>query len=121
MTKILVVEDNELNRELMEELLEAHGFEIITAKNGSEGIGKAKELLPPLILMDIQMPDMDGTEACNHIKNAPETSHINIVAVTSYAMKGAKEKYISLGFDDYMSKPIDTKALVKLAKDMTNT
>ena len=118
MSKVLVVEDNQVNRMLVEDLLEAHGYEVISVENGEEGIKKAKEIKPSIILMDIQMPGMDGTEAANIIKNDTQTSDIKIVAITSYAMKGDREKYISLGFDDYMAKPIDTRGLARLVKEL---
>jgi len=109
--KILIVEDNEKNRTLVKDVLEYHGYEVIEARDGKEGIKMAKEHKPDLILMDIQMPVMDGITAGRILKNDLETKHIKIIALTSFAMKGDKEKILKAGFDDYISKPIDTRKL----------
>jgi len=109
--KILIVEDNEKNRTLVKDVLEYHGYEIIEARDGKEGIKMAKEHKPDLILMDIQMPVMDGITAGRILKNDPETKDIKIIALASFAMKGDKEKILKAGFDDYIAKPIDTRKL----------
>ncbi len=118
MKKILVVEDNPVNRSLLEEVLQAHGYEVLIAKNGEEGIEKAKAEQPDLILMDIYMPGMDGYEAARNIRDDPASSSIKIIAVTSLAMKGDRERILEAGFEAYMSKPIDTRALARLVKEM---
>jgi len=103
--RILVVEDNEQNLYLATFLLERNGYEVITAEDGSEAIEKAKMEKPDLILMDMQLPEMDGFEATRRIKSIPEISHIPIVAVTSYAMVGDKEKALAAGCVGYIEKP----------------
>lgn len=114
--KILIVEDNEMNMRLIREILRYHGYEIIEARNGEEGIAMARELLPDLILMDIQMPVMDGYEAMTKLKADPATQRINVIAISSFAMKGDKEKYLAAGFDDYITKPIDTRQIPDIIK-----
>ncbi len=104
--KILVVDDNKPNRELLKLVLRNLGCEVIEAENGEEGIRKAKETLPDMIFMDIQMPVMNGVTAAKLIRAEPLTAHIPIVAFTSYAMKGDREKLLSQGFRGYIAKPI---------------
>ena len=111
MPKILIVEDNEKNRRMMRDILTYHGYEIIEAENGEEGIKMAKEFKPELILMDMQMPVLDGFVATSILKNDPETRRIKIIAVTSFAMVGDKEKILQAGADDYISKPLNTREL----------
>ncbi len=112
MNKILIVDDNEMNRKLFRSLLQKNGFETIEAEDGAAGSKMAKEHLPSLILMDIQMPVIDGLTALKAIRAAPETASIPIIALTSYAMKGDKEKFLAEGFDGYISKPIDKSAFI---------
>ncbi|MCM2264589.1 MAG: response regulator, partial [Desulfuromonadales bacterium] len=104
--KILIVEDNINNRSLLRDLLSFHGYEITVAADGQEGVALAREVLPDLILMDIQMPGMDGMTAGHLLKGDPATSGLKIIALTSFAMQGDKEKFLAAGFDDYLSKPI---------------
>jgi len=111
MPKILIVEDNEKNRRMMRDILTYHGYEIIEAENGEEAIKMAKEFNPELILMDMQMPVMDGFAATSILKNDPETRRIKIIAVTSFAMVGDKEKILQAGAGDYISKPLNTREL----------
>ncbi len=118
MEKILVVEDNQANRRLFEDIMHFAGYQVLIAKNGKEGIEKARAEKPALILMDIQIPLMDGYEAARVIRNDPVTSAIKIVAVTSLAMKGDRERILGTVFDAYMSKPVDTRALVRLVNEM---
>lgn len=114
--KILIVEDNNKNRLLIVDVLKYHGYEVIEAKNGEEGIRMAKENRPDLILMDLHMPVMDGFKAIEIIKDDPVTKKIKIIAVTSFAMKGDRDKVLSAGADDYIAKPIDTRKLPKIVK-----
>jgi len=100
-----VVEDNEQNLYLATFLLEKNGYEVITAEDGLEAIEKAKMEKTDLILMDMQLPEMDGFEATRRIKSIPEISHIPIVAVTSYAMVGDEEKALTAGCAGYIEKP----------------
>ena len=113
MKKILVVDDNILNIRLVEAMMEPH-YELIAAFNGIEGIEKAKEEIPDLILMDIQMPEMDGTKAMKEIKGTDGLEDVPIVAYTAFAMKGDMEKLLQEGFDDYLEKPISISILAEL-------
>jgi len=109
--KILIVEDNVQNRLLMVDILKIHGYEIIEARDGMEGIQFAREHKPDLILLDMQMPVMDGLEAARRLKADPGTRLIKILAITSFAMKGDRERILAAGCDEYMAKPIDTRQL----------
>jgi two-component system cell cycle response regulator DivK len=114
--KILIVEDNDNNRCLFRDILLFHGFEVAVASDGQEGVALARELMPDLILMDIQMPGMDGMTAGSILKNDPVTSRLRIIALTSFAMRGDLEKFLAAGFDGYLSKPISTRELPDLVK-----
>ncbi|MFZ2224302.1 MAG: response regulator [Candidatus Deferrimicrobium sp.] len=109
--KVLVVEDNGNNLLLTKDILRHHGYEVIEAGNGHEAIRLARERNPDLILMDIQMPVMDGITAGRILKGDPATRQIKIIAVTSFAMKGDREKILEAGFDDYIAKPLNTREL----------
>jgi two-component system cell cycle response regulator DivK len=113
---ILIVEDNDRNRELVKDVLAIHGYATLEAENGLEGVRMAKELRPDLIIMDIQMPVMDGLTAAKILSNDPETKGIPMIALTSFAMKGDKERFMAAGFVDYIAKPIDTRTLPELVK-----
>jgi len=114
--KILIVEDNENNRCLFRDILTFHGYEVSVAADGQEGVALARELMPDLILMDIQMPGMDGITANGILKGDPATSGLKIIALTSFAMQGDQEKFLAAGFDYYLSKPINTRELPDLVK-----
>lgn len=109
--RILIVEDNTTNRTLLRDILTFHGYEIAVASDGQEGVSLARELMPDLILMDIQMPGMDGLTASGILKGDPATSGLKIIALTSFAMRGDQEKFLAIGFDGYLSKPINTREL----------
>lgn len=110
MAKILVVDDNEKNISLARAVLVFHDHEVFEATSGEEGVRKAREEKPDVILMDIQMPAMDGITAMKIIKADPATRAIKIICVTAYA-EGDRGLVLEVGFDDYISKPIDTRAL----------
>jgi len=110
-TKILVIEDSASNRLLLRDILEAKGYLVIEAPDGKAGFELAKKELPALILLDIQMPVIDGFETCRLLRAEQSTARIKILGVTSYAMKGDREKVLSAGFDGYISKPLDTRKL----------
>lgn len=116
--RILIVEDNPQNRLLVKDVLEFHGYEIMEAEDGQAGIEMAKKYKPDLILMDVQMPVMDGFTAGKIIRGDPDTKNIKIIAVTSFAMLGDKERVMEAGFDHYISKPINTRELPVLIKEM---
>jgi two-component system cell cycle response regulator DivK len=115
---ILVVEDNDRNRRLLKVLLKAKGYDVIEAATGEEAMSCLKSQKPELILMDIQLPNMDGLELIRKIKSEAETRDIPIVAVTAYAMKGDKERILEAGCSAYVSKPIDTRELPLLIADL---
>jgi CheY-like chemotaxis protein len=106
---ILVVEDNELNMKLVRSLLQLENYQIIEADNAEKGIQLARDHHPDLILMDIQLPGMDGLKATEVISNDANLKDIPIVALTSYAMEGDKEKALAAGCVGYISKPIETR------------
>lgn len=114
--KILIVEDNENNRSLFRDILTFHGYRVAVAADGQEGVILARELMPDLILMDIQMPGMDGMTAGGILKADPVTRGLKIIALTSFAMRGDPEKFLAAGFDGYLSKPIRTRELPDLVK-----
>jgi CheY-like chemotaxis protein len=108
---ILIVEDNRNNCTLLRDILSYHGYETAVASDGNEAVALARKLMPDLILMDIQMPNMDGMTAGAILKGDPATSGLKIIALTSFAMRGDKEKFLAAGFDGYLSKPISTREL----------
>jgi two-component system cell cycle response regulator DivK len=110
---ILIVEDEPRNLKLLRDLLQRFGYEILEAPDGEQGVKLAGEKIPDMILMDIMMPKMDGLEATRIIKADEKTKHIPIIALTSYAMKGDREKTIEAGCDGYIAKPIDIKEVLK--------
>jgi two-component system cell cycle response regulator DivK len=114
--KILVVEDDELNRKLIVAVLTYHGYETLEAGDGAEAVKAAIEHMPDLILIDIQMPVMDGMTAVNILKNDPRTLGIKVIALTGFAMKGDRERFMAAGFVDYIAKPISTRELPELVK-----
>ncbi|MGC4064026.1 MAG: response regulator [Polyangiaceae bacterium] len=105
---VLVIEDNEQNLYLMRFLLEKHGFQVHAARSGREGLIAAERLLPDLILLDIQLPEMDGYSVALELRKRPSLVATPIVAVTSYAMYGDREKALSAGATDYIEKPIES-------------
>jgi len=121
MTKqILVIEDQEDNRAILRDLLHSAGFEVIEAHNGEDGVSMAGARKPDLILMDIQLPVMDGYEATRRIKADPDLQRIPIIAVTSYALSGDADKAKSAGCDGYISKPYSPRALLAKVRDFLN-
>ena len=106
-TRILIIEDNPQNRYLAAFLLEHAGHEVHQAETGAQGLEMAKRLIPDLILLDIQLPEMDGHEVTRILKATPSLRDIPVVAVTSYAMAGDREKCLAAGAEGYIEKPID--------------
>jgi CheY-like chemotaxis protein len=105
--KILLVEDNEMNRDMLSRRLTRRGFQVVIAVDGAQGVTMAQAESPDLILMDMSLPVMDGWEATQHLKTAPETQTIPIIALTAHAMAGDREKALAAGCDDYDTKPIE--------------
>jgi two-component system cell cycle response regulator DivK len=116
--KILVIENNEQNRILMRQVLTHHGFEVLEAKDGLTGLAMARAHLPALVLLDIQMPVMNGFMIVRELRNDPVLRKIKVIAVTSFAMKGDREKALQAGFDEYVTKPIDTRKFPKLVRQV---
>ncbi len=110
---ILVIEDNELNMKLVKTLLQIEKHQVLETGSAENGLEIAKERLPDLILMDIQLPGMNGLEATRIIKDDPELMNIPVVALTSFAMQGDEEKAMSAGCSGYITKPIDTREFAK--------
>lgn len=108
---ILVVEDNPLNLELVSDILEAHGYQVRQAVSGKEAVQDVEAHIPDLILMDIQLPGLDGLTVTGIIKDNAETAAVPIIALTAHAMRGDEEKAREAGCDGYISKPIDTRSL----------
>lgn len=113
---ILVIEDNEMNMKLVRTLLQIGKYRVLEANDAETGISMAQRYLPDLIMMDIQLPAMDGLTASRLIKEDPVTRDIPVVALTSYAMQGDEEKARESGCIGYMSKPIDTRRFLKLIR-----
>ncbi len=111
--RILYIEDNEQNLYLVTFLLEKHGFSVIPATDGQEGIDKATELKPDLILLDIQLPRMDGHTVARSLRQNPDLAVTPIVAVTSYAMAGDREKALAAGCNGYIEKPINPDTFIQ--------
>lgn len=111
--RILLIEDNAVNRRLAQFLLKSQGYEVWEVTNASEAFDALKEKQPDLILMDIQLPGMDGLTATRHLKADPVTRDIPVLAVTSYAMKGDEAKAFEAGCSGYVTKPIDKKVFLE--------
>ena len=112
--RILVVEDIELNRKVVRIVLKAKGYEVIEAVGAEEALAILQTETPDLVLMDIALPGMSGEELTRQIKANPQWHHLPIIALTAAAMKGDRERILQAGCDDYISKPIDTRALAEL-------
>jgi two-component system cell cycle response regulator DivK len=113
MPKILVVEDNEPNRDMLTRRLARKGFETVVAVDGLQGVDIARDAQPDLVLMDMSLPVLDGWEATRRIKAAPETRHIPVIALTAHAMAGDKERALEAGCDDYDTKPVEFSGLLE--------
>jgi diguanylate cyclase (GGDEF)-like protein/putative nucleotidyltransferase with HDIG domain len=111
---ILLVEDNEIGVEAMRDYLSANDYQVIIAQNGAEAIAKTQEFQPDLILMDVQMPDMDGLEATNLIRQNPQHATVPIIALTALAMPGDRERCLQAGVNEYLSKPVSMKHLLQV-------
>jgi two-component system, cell cycle response regulator DivK len=110
--RILVIEDNEDNRQIIRDLLTSSGYELIEAVNGVEGVAMAQSHRPDLILMDIQLPEIDGYEATRQIRSVPELETVPIIAVTSYALSGDEAKTRDAGCNGYVAKPFSPRELL---------
>jgi two-component system, cell cycle response regulator DivK len=112
--RILVVEDNELNMKLLNDVLEAHGYEVMSTGRGAVAVEWARQYHPDLILMDLQLPDLSGLEATQQLKADARTSSIPVIAVTAFAMAGDEKKARAHGCDAYVAKPIVLRDFLNL-------
>ena len=113
MSKILVIEDNEDNLDMLSRRLERKGFDVIFATDGAQGLHMVRSEKPDLILLDLDIPVLDGWEVAHMLKRDPVTASVPIIALTAFAMPGDREKAIEAGCDDYASKPVDFPALLE--------
>ena len=114
---VLIVEDNELNMKLFNDLLEAHGYRTVQTRNGVEAVELARQHMPDLILMDIQLPEVSGLQVTQWIKDDEKLRHIPVIAVTAFAMKGDEEKIRQGGCEAYLSKPISVAKFVETVRN----
>ena len=115
--RILVVEDNEKNMKLFRDVLNATGYTTLGAATGAGAVALAAERVPDLVLMDIQLPDIDGVEALARLRDDARTASIPVLALTAQAMHGDRERFLEAGFDGYVSKPVDIVELVRAVKE----
>jgi two-component system, cell cycle response regulator DivK len=113
---ILVVEDNERNLKLVRDVLQFAGYQVISARSGEQGVTLARQEMPDLVLMDLQLPAMDGAEALRVLRDDPRTRPIPVVAVTAFAMKDDRERALHAGFDGYLEKPINVRVFPALVR-----
>ena len=119
--KILLIEDNELNLDMLSRRLERKGFTVISARNGLSGIEKASKETPELIIMDLSLPILDGWEAAKKLKESNTTKSIPIIALTAHAMKGDREEALNAGCNEYDTKPVDFERLLGKISKVTGT
>ncbi|MEM7051192.1 MAG: response regulator [Acidobacteriota bacterium] len=112
MPKILLVEDNEMNRDMLTRRLKRRGYEVAVAVDGQQALDEVRALVPDLILMDMSLPVVDGWEATRRLKAAPETREIPVIALTAHAMAEDREKALQAGCDEYDTKPVELKRLL---------
>ena len=109
--RILVVEDNPMNLKLIRDVLSFQGYDVVEAGSGEEGVALARSCAPDLVMMDLQLPGIDGYEALQQLRAQPGSSAVPVVAVTAFAMKSDMERALDAGFDGYVAKPISVRAL----------
>ena len=114
--RILVVEDNEKNMKLFRDVLGASGFRTLEATMGGEAVAMASEHTPDLVLMDIQLPDLDGVQALQRLRADERTATIPVLALTAQAMRGDRERFLAEGFDGYVSKPVNVRELIGIVR-----
>ena len=114
--KLLIAEDDPASRELLRAILETEGYEVVEAEDGEAALTKIEEETPDLVLMDIQMPKLDGLGVIRQLRQNPRFASLPVVAVTSYAMRGDREKALDTGFDAYLTKPIDAVGIRETVK-----
>ena len=114
--RVLVVEDNERNMKLFRDVLAASGYRTLEATTGSQAVELAQRHIPDVVLMDVQLPDLDGVEALRRIRSDTRTAYVPVVAVTAQAMGGDRERFLRAGFDAYLPKPVDVRELLALVR-----
>ena len=115
--RILVVEDNERNMKLVRDVLNATGYETLEATTGVDAVALATEHVPDLVLMDIQLPDIDGVQALHRLRADARTATIPVLALTAQAMRGDRERFLAEGFDGYVSKPVNVRELIGIVRE----
>jgi two-component system, cell cycle response regulator DivK len=118
--KILLVEDNEMNRDMLKRRLERKGYRVAVAVDGRQGLEMAGSESPDLILMDMSLPEIDGWEAARRLKGNPASARIPVIALTAHAMAGDRQKALEAGCDDYDTKPIDLPRLLEKIEALLN-
>jgi two-component system, cell cycle response regulator DivK len=113
MPKILLVEDNEMNRDMLSRRLQKRGYEVVIAEDGEQGVRLAQSETPALVLMDMSLPVLDGWEATRQLKAAPATRSIPVIALTAHAMAGDRERALEAGADDFDTKPVELTRLLE--------
>jgi two-component system, cell cycle response regulator DivK len=121
MPRLLYVEDNEMNRDMLSRRLQRRGFEVLIAGDGEQGVTLAAAEKPDLILMDMSLPVLDGWEATRRIKAAPDTRHIPIIGLTAHAMAADRDKCLEAGCDDYDTKPVELGRLLEKIERLLGT
>lgn len=112
MPRVLLVEDNEMNRDMLTRRLEKRGYRIVVAVDGAQGVAAAQQMQPAVILMDMSLPIMDGWEATRRLKSDPATWHIPVIGLSSHAMAADRERALAAGCNDYDTKPVDLERLI---------
>jgi two-component system cell cycle response regulator DivK len=121
MARLLLVEDNELNRDMLSRRLQRRGYEVLMAEDGGQGLSLAESQVPDLVLLDMSLPVLDGWEVARRLKAQPRTRRIPIIALTAHAMSGDREKALEAGCDDYETKPVDfSELLVKIEAQLVH-
>jgi two-component system cell cycle response regulator DivK len=120
MTRVLLIEDNEMNRDMLRRRLERRGYEIIEAQDGDEGERLATEAMPDVILMDLSLPIIDGWQLAERLKADPKTARIPVIALTAHAMAGDRERAIEAGCDEFETKPVDLERLLDKIEHLTD-
>ena len=115
--RILIVEDNEKNMKLVRDVLQATGYRTLEATTGDEGVELALSQAPALVLMDVQLPGIDGVEALERLRQNEHTASIPVLALTAQAMSGDRERFLEAGFDGYLAKPVDVGELIEAVRE----
>jgi len=121
MTKLLLIEDNEMNRDMLSRRLQKQGYEVVIAVDGEEGVAKAQAEAPALILMDMSLPGVDGWEATRRLKAASQTKRIPVIALTAHAMADDRDKAMAAGCDDFDTKPVELPRLLSKIQALLGT